>query len=299
MDIELHHLRQFLAVADELHFGRAAARLCMAQPPLSQSIRRLEVQMGVQLLERTQRKVELTPAGRAFREEAERSLAHAEAAVVLARRAASGQQSQLHITFTTAALFHVLPCALRAFRQHMPRVQVRLEERATDAQLGPLQDGSIDIGLLHPPLRHAVGLEVQVVEHDRLMVAVPSVSPLAASESVCLEDLADQDFVLFPREQGPFLHDRITSACRRAGFTPRITLEPRRVHTILCLVGAGMGVSVVGAGARSLGLDGVAFVPLEGLPADFTWDLAVAWRAGNDQPAVPEFLDAVQQTVFE
>jgi DNA-binding transcriptional LysR family regulator len=291
MEIELHHLRQFAAVADELHFGRAAARLCMAQPPLSQSIRRLEAGLGVRLLERTHRRVELTSAGRVFHEEARRTLAQADAAVTLARRAAAKEQMELRITFTTAALFRVLPAALRTFRARFPEVRLQLEERATDAQLGPLREGSVDVGLLHPPLKDTNGLQTRVIERDRLLAAVSAASVLAQATSLTLTNLAEQDFVLFPREQGPHLHDRITSACRRAGFTPRITLEPQRAHTILSLVGAGMGISLVGEGARSLRLDGVAFVPLSGLPDDFTWDLAVAWRARNGDPMLRAFLD--------
>src|SRR5262249_42464303 len=191
----------------------------------------------------------------------------------------------------TAALFRVLPRALRTFRPRFPDVRIHLEEHATDAQLAPLREGSIDIGLLHPPLKDTTGLQTQVIERDRLLAAVPVSSALAQATSLTLADLAEQDFVLFPREQGPHLHDRITSACRRAGFAPHITLEPQRAHTILSLVGAGMGITLVGEGARSLRLAGVVFVPLGGLPEDFTWDLAIAWRARTTDPVIHAFLE--------
>src|SRR3981081_1732970 len=148
MDMELRHMRHFVAVAEELHFSRAAARLGLAQPPLSQSIKRLEISLGVVLLTRTQRSVELTPAGHVFLDEARRTVAQADRAVHLARRAAIDDLTEIHITFVSAALYRILPAALRRYRAQCPEVEIHLEERATDLQLASLRDGSVDIGFL-------------------------------------------------------------------------------------------------------------------------------------------------------
>src|SRR5579859_4104472 len=242
MDVELRHMRHFVAVAEELHFGRAAARLGLAQPPLSQSIQRLERGLGVQLFVRSHRKVELTPAGRTFLDEARRTLTQAETAVHLARRAAVDDLTELKVTFVSAALYRLLPAALRNYRAQFPAVEIHLEERATDGQLDGLRDGSVDIGFVHPPLKDAGELDVRMIYRDRLMAAIPSASALASEPAVVLADLADEGFVLFPFRQGPNLHARITSACRRAGFVPRVLQEALQMHTILSLVAAGMGV---------------------------------------------------------
>ena len=278
MEIELHHMRHFVAVAEELHFGRAAARLGMAQPPLSQSIRRLEAGLGFQLFSRTQRRVELTPAGQVFLGEARRALNQAGEAVRLARLAASDDTAELRVTFVSAALYRVLPVALQRFRSAHPRVGIRLDERATDPQIDGLKEGAIDLGFVTPPLKDAKGLEVVSLQRDPMIVALPTSHPLATRHSVALRELAAEDFIFFPYQQGPHLHSRIVAECRRAGFVPRIAQEARLMYTILSLVRAEMGISLVPVGARSIGLEGVRFVPLTGLASDVLWELAIAWR---------------------
>jgi DNA-binding transcriptional LysR family regulator len=290
-------MRHFVAVAEELHFTRAAARLGLAQPPLSQSIKRLELSLGVGLFVRTQRKVELTPAGRVFLEEARRTVAQADAAVHLARRAAVEDLTEINIMFVSSALYQILPAALRRYRAQFPEVPIHLEERATDLQLDGLRDGSVDLGFLHPPLKDASGLEVRTIYRDRLVAAIPGSNPLAKKKAIVLADLADEGFVLFPFEQGPNLHASITTACRRAGFVPRLSQEARQMHTILSLVGAGMGVSLVPERARMLYIDGVTFVPVTDLPAGLTWDLALAWRPRSSRRPVQAFINTVLSTL--
>jgi DNA-binding transcriptional LysR family regulator len=279
-------MRHFVAVAEELHFGRGAARLGMAQPPLSQSIRRLEEALGFPLFERTQRKVALTPAGRVFLDEARRTLMQADEAVRLARRAASDDLAQLSVTFVSAALYRVLPEVLRRFRSEWPEAEIRLDERPTDLQIADLRSGAVDAGFVHPPLRDAADLEVEIVHSDHLVVALPEATVLARS-------------VLFPHQQGPALHSRIMQACRRAGFLPRVTQEARQMHTLLTLVAAGMGVSLVPAGAQTMPLEGVAFRPLHGLPGDLAWDLAVAWRRKGTTLALSRFLAMTREVAAE
>lgn len=298
MTVDLHYMRHFVAVAEELHFGRAAARLGMAQPPLSQSIRRLEAAFGFALFERTQRRVTLTAAGRVFYEEARRTLVQADEAVRLARRAASDDTAQLSITFVSAALYRILPDALQRFRQRWPEVELRLDERPTELQVADLKSGAIDAGFVHPPLQHAADLNVELLHSDRLMIAIPKSSTLARRRSVALADLKGHDMVLFPHQQGPVLHNRIMQACRQAGFLPRITQEARQMHTLLTLVSAGMGVSLVPAGAQTMRIDGVLFKPLHGLPDDLAWELAIAWRPRGATVALGRFLDAVRSVAM-
>ena len=294
MSVDLHHLRHFVAVAEELHFGRAAARLHMAQPPLSQSIRRLEAALGFPLFVRTQRRVELTPAGQVFLTEARRTLQQMDEGVRMARRAASEDLAEISITFTSAALYRVLPAALRAYRERFPMVDVRLDERSTDAQLAGLQDGSIDVGFVTPPLKGMSGLEVEMIDRDRFCLAVPASSPLCHRSPIGLAELSDESFVLFPYAQGPSLHGRLMSACRQVGFVPRVRQEARQMHTILSLVAAGMGVAFVPEGARSMRVDGVAMVPLVGMPDDLTWDLAMVWKPRSARRSIVEFLRTVR-----
>jgi DNA-binding transcriptional LysR family regulator len=296
MSVDLRHFRHFVALAQELHFGRAAARLGMAQPPLSQSIRRLEEELGFALFARTRRKVELTPAGRVFLDEARRTLTQADEAVRLARRAASDQIAELSITFVSAALYRLLPAALRQFRRMMPSVNITLDERATDAQLADLSSGTIDLGFVHPPVTNAAGLTIETVYRDGLILAVPSDSALSRRSRIPLAELAGFDFVLFPHVQGPALHGSIMEACRRAGFIPRIQQEARQMHTILSLVAAGLGISLVPDGARTMRVEGVRFCRLDGLPEGLAWDLAIAWRPKGASRALRDFVAVVRDT---
>ncbi|ABD88288.1 LysR family transcriptional regulator [Rhodopseudomonas palustris] len=294
MAIDLHHMRHLVAVAEELHFGRAAARLNMAQPPLSQSIKRLELALGFALFSRTQRRVELTPAGQVFLAEARRTLQQADETVRLARRAAAENLAELAVTFTSAALYRVLPTALRAHRDRFPSVEIRLDERPTDAQIAGLQDGSVDVGFVTPPLKAFSGLELEVISRDRFALAVPISSPFAQRDAVALHELATEAFVLFPYVQGPALHGRLMSACRQAGFLPRVRQEARQMHTIFSLVAAEMGVSLVPEGARSMRVEGVTMVALSDFPVDLTWDLSIAWKPKGAGRPLRAFIEIVR-----
>lgn len=289
-------MRHFVAVAEELHFGRAAARLNMAQPPLSQSIKRLELALGFTLLERSNRRVELTPAGRVFLDEAKHTLAQAEGAVRLARQAATDELAELSVGFVSAALYHVLPAALHRCRELYPSVRIRLDEQPTDTQLDMLQKGQLDIGFLHPPLKETAALEVMPVYRDPIVAAVPASSPLAKDDAIALASLAAEDFILFPYRLGPHLYRDILAACRKAGFAPRIAQEARLMHTILSLVASGMGVSLVPAGAETMRIDGVAFLPITDAPRELAWELVLGWRKGDRRKALRGFLDIASTT---
>jgi DNA-binding transcriptional LysR family regulator len=297
MSVDLHYMRHFVAVAEELHFGRAAARLGMSQPPLSQSIRRLEATLGFPLFERTRRKVEPTPAGRVFLLEARRTLQQADEAVRLARRAASEDLAELSITFVSAALYRVLPAVLRKHRTRFPNVEIRLDEQPTDAQVRALQEGAVDLGFITPPVT-AAGLEIAMISRDRLIVAVPTPGRFDDRDRIALPDLAGEPFVFFPYAQGPALHARVMTACRKVGFLPKLAQEARQMHTILSLVAAGMGVSLVPDGARTMRIEGVRFLSLTGAPAELTWDLAIAWKPRGARHALLSFVQTIRSAGF-
>ncbi|MFC6022220.1 LysR family transcriptional regulator [Plantactinospora solaniradicis] len=283
--MELRHLRYFLAVAGHLHFGRAAAELGIQQPPLSQQIRALESEIGVDLFDRGSRRVRLTPAGIAFRPDAERALAHAAAAVRAAQRAGRGETGTLAVGFVGSATFTLLPRLLRAVRDRHPDVTLNLRELTTTQQVDGLRDGTLDVGLLRPPLPAAdTGfLHVEAVGNERLVVALPADHPRAGDRVVDARQLADEPFVLSPRHLGPGLRDQIVDYCRRAGFTPTVAQEAIQMQTIIGLVAGGLGVSLVPASVSQLRRNDVAFRPAR--PATHVIELAVAYRRIESNPA--------------
>lgn len=290
--MELRHLRYFVAVAEELHFGRAAARLNIAQPPLSQQIRRLEEMLQVPLFRRTRRRVELTDAGRAFLEGAREALRQVEAAVHRARRADAGEIGHLALGFVGSAAVSVLPDLVRRLRSRFPGVKLALVEQTTAQQVEALLAGRLQAGLVRPPLV-ARGLEVRTVAREPLVVALPAGHPLAAGRDVPLPSLAGEPFVLFPREQGPGLHDLVLAACAEAGFSPAVVQEATQMQTIVGLVAAGLGVALVPGSVRRYRQRGVVFRPLRG-PVP-TVDLAVAWRRGDPSAVLQAFLGVLEE----
>jgi len=233
----------------------------------------------------------LTPAGRVFLDEARRTLAQSEDAIRLARRAASEELADISITFVSAALYHILPAAIRAFRERRPKATIRLDERPTDAQLKDLASGEIDVGFLHPPIHPVERVSVEVIQRDKLVVAVPAQDVLGGSGGCRIADLSKRDFILFPHKQGPSLHSAITNSCRASGFVPNITQEARQMHTILSLVSAGLGISLVPSGATSMKLEGVKFLTLIDATDDLRWELALAWRLRGTMRPVQDFIE--------
>jgi DNA-binding transcriptional LysR family regulator len=243
--VELRHLRYFVAVAEELHFGRAAARLHIAQPPLSRQIRDLEQEVGAELFVRGTRGVELTAAGRAFLGEVRQVLAQAERALRAAQRASRGETGRLRVGFVEAATYSgTLARVLGVFRQDVPDVSLGLFELDSLEQAEALREGRIDVGIVHspPPDAHR-WLRVERVFEDRLVAALPRAHPLAARPHLALGDFAAEPFVFFPRFTGPTLYDHLIAACRSAGFSPRVVQEAAGWSTLAALVAAGVGVS--------------------------------------------------------
>jgi DNA-binding transcriptional LysR family regulator len=291
--MELRHLRYFVAVAEELHFSRAAVRLHMAQPPLSQQIRQLEQELGVLLFNRTKRRVELTPAGRAFLQEVRRLLAQTERAVAIAQRAARGEIGQLAIGYVPSADLDILPRVLRVWRARYPHVELELHALLPAAQVEALRQGIIQIGFLRLPVDDS-GLRVESIQREPLVAALPQRHRLARGTRVRLADLAGETLILFPRDHAPGYYDVFISACRRAGFTPRL-LHPGNMQTNLALVSAGLGVTLMPASIRSLRRDGVVYRPLA--PPVPHVEMAVAYRRDEPSAVVPAFLRVIHEAI--
>jgi DNA-binding transcriptional LysR family regulator len=290
--MELRHLRYFVTVAEELHFGRAARRLHLSQPPLSMQIKSLEQELGTPLLARTQRRVELTAAGAVFLKEARDILARVSAASEAARRAARGETGELAVGFVSIADYSVLPPALREFRLRNPGIRLVLREATTDVQLRDLIEERADLGFLLAPVPDE-RLQVLPLLRERLVAALPERHPAAAGRGrVSLKRLADSPFILTPHHMAPRLHDSIMSFCAEAGFTPRVEQEAVQMQTIISLVSAGLGVSLIPESLRHLGRTGVAYRPLrERSPLT---EIVLAWRARDSRPALQRFVAAVQ-----
>ena len=292
MNIELRHLRYFLVVAEELHFSRAAERLYIAQPPLSQMIRRLEHELGVTLFHRTKREVALTDAGVIFLEEAKRTLAQAEHAIRSVRRAHRGELGRLVVGFIGSAAYSVLPPIVRRFREQYPDVDLTLQELSTVQQVHGLRDGSLQVGFLRP-FKQEPTLRCKVVLRESLVIALPEHHRLSQHAKIAMRLLVDEPFVVFPRSLAPELYDQIISLCQRARFTPRIVQEAMQLPTIVSLVAAGIGVAVIPASLQNLGRAGVSYRTIrEATPKA---ELAVAWRPERSSPLLQPFLDVVAE----
>jgi DNA-binding transcriptional LysR family regulator len=296
MSLELRQLRYFVVVAEELHFGRAAARLHMTQPPLSQTIQGLEAELGTALFFRTRRSVSLTPAGLALLPEAQRLLEAAQALPAIARRAAAGESGRLALSFVSTADYSVLPTFLRDFRQRYPQVQIDLREATSDVQLDELAEGRIDVGLLIPPLPERLKAELSYVPviAEALVLAAPQGLPaLRGKQRVALKSLSDLPLIIFPRRIAPALHDAILSCFRNAGLTPHIGQEAIQMQTIVGLVSAGMGIALVPQSVSNLKRPGVEYRPL----SDKTplVETGIAWRRDNASPVLHAFLELLRK----
>jgi len=292
--VELRHLRYFVAVAEELHFSRAAARLHMAQPPLSQQIRQLEQELGVALFDRTNRRVELTPAGATFLPEAQRVLVQAERAMRTAQRASRGQFGRLVIGFVPSADLDVLPRALRAWGAQFPNVEVELHAFLSEQQVEALRDARIDVGLLRLPVDER-GLVVEVLQREPLVAVLPTGHRLVRRSRVRLAELKNDPMILFPRRVAPGYHDLFVSACRSVGFVPHVAHETESIQTNLGLVAAGLGVTLMPAAIRSIRRAGVVYRPLA--PPVPHVEMALAYRRDGRPAILPAFVRVVRAVI--
>lgn len=263
MNIELRHLRYFVAVAEELHFGRAAARLRISQPPLSQQIQILEQQIGARLLARTNRSVNLTAAGLQFLTDARQILGQVEAAAARAERLHHGETGELRIGFTSSAPFiKGVSDSLSTFRKRYPDVHIQMREINTRQQIAPLNDGELELGLMRNT-RLPETLAWKLVLREPLLAMVHRDHPLAARESISLHELAHEPFVFFDPHVGTGLYDDILGLLHRYNISPYITQEVGEAMTIIGLVSAGLGVSILPASFQRVRLSDVVWLPLQ------------------------------------
>jgi DNA-binding transcriptional LysR family regulator len=293
--MELRQLRYFVAVAEELHFRRAAARLHMSQPPLSHQIRLLEEELGCVLLARTRRRVELTPAGDAFLRDARATLADLDRAARNARRIHEGQTGLLRVSFAGSALLSLVPRVVHRLAELHPEIDVELHERSTSDQVRALSAGTTDLGLAPLPVADD-GLDVEVLVREPTVAAVPAAHPLAQARSLTLRLLAEYPFVLFPRAQAPGYHDLLMTAVTSAGTPPRVIQQAAETQTIIGLVAAGAGVSLVPASVQQLALEGVVYRPVSDAPDT---ELAALARRGERTGLIAAFLEAARPSAPE
>lgn len=290
--MELRHLRYFVAVAEERHFGRAAARLHIAQPPLSQQIRRFEAELGEPLLYRTTRSVELSPAGEVLLERGREILAAVDAAIDDARRAARGEYGRLAIGFTGSTTYALLPAIAAALREQLPGVMLDLRgELLTPAQVALLLDGTLDLGFLRPPV-HVRDLHTEVLHSEPLVAVLPVGHPLADADAVPLEQLEGERFVMYPSHFRSVVHDAVEDACAAHGFKPVAAHEVAETSTLVSFVAAGLGVSLVPASVAKMTIEGALYRPLE--PDTTRVELAVAWRDDDERPVLVRALEVIR-----
>jgi DNA-binding transcriptional LysR family regulator len=290
--IELRPLRQFMVLAEELHFGRAAQRLHMTQPPLTQAIQQLERTLGARLFDRTQRRVALSPAGLALLPEVRRLLAAAEALPQQAQAAAAGLAGRLRLAFVSSIAYGPLPGWLRGFRDAHPAVQLALREATLDVQLDALAADEFDAGfVLHAEGAVPPGLAAWCVQREPLVLALPEAHALARRRTLTLDAIAPEPLVIFPRNIAPSLFDAVLGHYRTQGATPVIAQEAIQMQTIVNLVCAGMGLAWVPASMRQLQRPGVVYRALAGTPLHC--ETSLVWREPAP-PAVARFVAHVR-----
>lgn len=290
---QLFRLRCFVAVATELHFGKAAARLNMTQPPLTRQIQLLEEEIGAPLLERNRRSVRLTAAGRVFLPEAEFLIRRSETAMSAARLAAQGIRGMLRLGFIPAASYHWLPEIVNHTTHSFPDIELVLHELNTHEQIEALESRRIDLGVIRPTSART-HLRVQCISREPLVLAMPASHPLASRGDIALQDLDGQPFVMYSPVAGRHFHDMLLAMFHTTGVVPRFVQYVSQDHTILSLVSAGLGLSLVPRAAIQLQFPQVHFRHIE-LPPVVVSELCAVYRADEDSPVVQRVLDLVGQ----
>ncbi|WP_164133123.1 LysR substrate-binding domain-containing protein [Stenotrophomonas maltophilia] len=292
--MDLRHLRYFIAVAEELNFTRAADRLHIAQPPLSQQIRQLEEELGVTLLHRTKRHVELSEAGQVFLDHARQILRSTEVAAMQARRAQRGEIGRLSVGFFEHMSYTLLPPIFRAYRERFPDVDVDVRWFPVIGQADALRRGDVDISFMRPGT-DSEDITTEVLVTEPFVIAVPASHPFAAEDSLSLRDCAAEHFVMYMPHLAPDFHDMILRMCATAGFTPRVALEVGQVYTCLGLVSSGIGLAFVPSSVQRIHLDHVVYKPLRSrsLPAE----VMLGWRTTNTSPLIGAFVETAKEVI--
>jgi DNA-binding transcriptional LysR family regulator len=293
--MEIRQLRLFIAVAEELHFGRAADRLHMAQPPLSQQIRILEKELGVELFKRTTRSVEITSAGEALLVHARSVIEAVREAEYAAKASGAGMYGRVRIGFAGAATRHLLPQLAREVKSRHPNIELELKGNLyANAAQEALARGEIDLGFVRLPYS-LPGLSYRAIEDENLVCVLPAEHELATREFVEVAELADQPFVTFPRDSGSTLRSITNKVCWDHGFTPRVVQEAPDSYTIHAMVAAGQGVSLAFSSTTNISQPGVVYLPLKGdIP---TLQSAIAWEASNTNQALAAVIE-VANSIF-
>lgn len=295
--MELRHLRYFLAVAEEEHITRAAERLGIQQPPLSQQIRALEAELDVQLLRRKPRGVALTEAGRTLAEDARKILESVDMAIARAQRTGRGQQGQIVVGFTSSVPFlPFVPEMIRSFGEDNPQVTISLEEGGTAELVDAIRAEQMDAAFIRSPVGDLEGLATYPLFREPMIAALPSGHPLASAKTpLALADMRREPFILYRRQSGPGMYDTIIAACRRAGFSPNIAQEAPRIVATLNLVAAGLGVTIVAECLRNMQMHGVSFRPLEA-DSELFAPLTLACRTADHSEVAKRFVALVRRT---
>jgi DNA-binding transcriptional LysR family regulator len=290
--MELRQLRYFVAVAEENHFGRAAQRLHMSQPPLSMQIKGLEAELGVELLNRSTRRVRLTDAGRAFLERARAILGAVEEAQDAARGAEHGMQGLLHVGFISSATLSLLPPSIRLFRERFGGVELELKELTSAQQVDALYEDEIEVGLVRLPMR-APGIQFEPVLEERLVVALPSGHVLERLDHVSLETIADLPLIFFTRQLVPGFHAQIVELFQRVGAFPKVAQHAVHFQTIVGLVASGIGIAILPSSAERISREGVVYRALD-VPDATSW-MGLAWVEGSESKLVKNFVRTVRE----
>jgi DNA-binding transcriptional LysR family regulator len=291
--MELNQLRCFVTVAEELHFGRAAQRLNMTQPPLSRQIQLLEHALNVSLFTRNSRNVRLTPAGHAFLADARQLLRLSESATQHVRRIASGRAGRLRIGFTAASAYRFLPALLTSLRARLPDAELILEEMVSGEQIEALSSGQLDAGLLRPPVAQP-GISAIQVDSEPLLVALPGRHQLARQTRLTLHDLDGQDFVMYAAGGSKYFHDLLVMLFTAANVQPRVVQQLGQIHSMLSMVRAGLGVALVPAAAAALRYHDVRFRPLA-LASPSPIELFLVWPTNGDNPLLRDLVDVARR----
>lgn len=294
--MELRQLRYFIAVAEEKSFGNAAKRLHMSQPPLSIQIKGLEEEIGVRLLDRTTRRVDLTDAGRAFLDKAREVLAASEEAKSVARGAELGLQGRLEVGFVSTATLSILPPALRLFRERFGDVELDLKELSSTEQLQALYEGDIRVGLVRMPLR-APEIELEPILEEPLVVALPTDHSLVARDSITIEEIAELPLIFFERRQEPGSHEQIVELLGRVGALPKVAQYAVHLQTVVGLVASDMGIAILPASARKLRRDGVVYRRLDS-PGATSW-LGLMWLERDRSALIENFNNIIREVAEE
>lgn len=292
--VTLKQFRHFVVLAEELHFGRAADRLAMTQPPLSSSIKALEESLGVLLFDRNNRNVQLSQAGKGFLREARHALKQTQRARDVAQSLATGSSGYIDVGITGSMLFRGVPEAVQAFMEQNPDVHIGLSEQSTTEQIDALISGRLDVGFINYGVIPDM-LTGEQLPGEPFVCCLPCRHPLAKRRSLALEELSGESFVMFVRELSPYNYDNVISACASAGFYPKMRFAARQWLTVSALVASGLGVALVPASIARSGI-GACFLPLDDVPV-----LSSAWclkRQDNQDPVTLAFLDVVRRTVL-